>query len=79
MMRPKGSEGRPRFGARARPPSLPPGAERAGERWGLQSADSAHLTFPVAEATGPLPLRPKGREGIPILVGRFRARRRDFA
>ena len=36
-------------------------------RWGVQSADSAHLTLPVAEATGPLPLRPKGREGRPHL------------
>jgi hypothetical protein len=49
----------------------------AGVGWRLQSADSAHLTLPVAGATGPLPLHPKGREGTPILVGSPRAHRRD--
>jgi hypothetical protein len=44
--------------------SAPWGGEGRGEVGGYQSADSAHLTLPVAAATGPLPLPPKGREGI---------------
>jgi hypothetical protein len=49
-------------------PLCPSGAERAGVRWGLQSADRAHLTLPLLR-NGPLPLPPRGGEGIPILVG----------
>ena len=33
-------------------------------RWGLRSADSAHLTLPVAVATGPLPLRPRAERAF---------------
>ena len=51
------------------PPSLPlRGGEGRGEVGGCgASADSAHLTLPVAAATGPLPLRPKGGEGMSTL------------
>jgi hypothetical protein len=44
-------------------PSPPPGAERVGVRWANPLAAAAHLTLPVAKATGPLPLPPKGGEG----------------
>src|SRR5438309_1548255 len=42
------------------------GAERVGVRWGIPctaSHGATHLTLPVANATGPLPLRPEGRRG----------------
>ena len=45
-------------------PLCPLGAERAGVRWGLLSAGSAHLTLPLLR-DGPLPLPPKGGEGRP--------------
>ena len=48
-------------------PSPPLGAERVGVRWGSGRsvvAGVAHLTLPVAESTGPLPLPPQaGGEG----------------
>ena len=45
-------------------PSPPQGAERVGVRCGISlRAAAAHLTLPVADATGPLPLLPKGRRG----------------
>jgi hypothetical protein len=48
-------------------PLRPLGAERVGVRWGEQRLDGVtHLTLPVADATGPLPLPPQaGGEGDP--------------
>src|SRR6266851_7166950 len=45
-------------------PSPPLGAERVGVRWGASGCGVAHLTLPIAHATGPLPLPPQsGGEG----------------
>jgi hypothetical protein len=40
------------------PPSLPLGGGEGRGEVGIAGADSAHLTLPIAAATGPLPLRP---------------------
>ena len=55
---PGGGEGRP-------PDGRPCGPFRGevGDSPANTSHDPAHLTLPVAEATGPLPLPPKGRRG----------------
>ena len=45
-------------------PSPPLGAERVGVWWGMLGASrETHLTFPPLRV-GPLPLPPKGGEGI---------------
>jgi hypothetical protein len=43
--------------------SAPGGGEGRGEVGDSRAAADTHLTLPIAEAMGPLPLRPKGRRG----------------
>src|SRR6266436_3670045 len=44
--------------------SPPLGAERAGVRWGISHRRRAHLTLPIADAMGPLPLRPGAERAL---------------
>jgi hypothetical protein len=39
------------------------GGEGRGEVWDSRALASTHLTLPIADAMGPLPLPPEGRRG----------------